>query len=40
MSGLKLKVRNIYVYSNLEVQLKSRTTKEEANKEATPPKKN
>lgn len=33
MSGLKLKVSNIYVYTNLEVQLKSRTTKEEANKE-------
>ena len=33
MSGLKLKVNNIYVYTNLEVRLKSRTTKEEANKE-------
>ena len=33
MSGLKLKVSNIYVYTNLEVRLKSRTTKEEANKE-------
>jgi hypothetical protein len=33
MSGLKLKVNNIYVHTNLEVQLKSRTTKEEANKE-------
>ena len=33
MSSLKLKVRNIYVHTNLEVQLKSRTTKEEANKE-------
>ena len=33
MSGLKLKVINIYVYTNLEVRLKSRTTKEEANKE-------
>ena len=33
MSGLKLKVSNIYVHTNLEVQLKSRTTKEEANKE-------
>ncbi len=33
MSSLKLKIRNIYVYTNLEVRLKSRTTKEEANKE-------
>ncbi len=33
MSHLKLKVRNIHVYTNLEVRLKSRTTKEEANKE-------
>jgi hypothetical protein len=33
MSGLKLKVSNIYVHTNLEVRLKSRTTKEEANKE-------
>ena len=33
MSNLKIKVRNIYVYTNLEVRLKSRTTKEEANKE-------
>ena len=33
MSGLKLKVSHIYVYTNLEVRLKSRTTKEEANKE-------
>jgi len=33
MSSLKLKVSNIYVYTNLEVRLKSRTTKEEANKE-------
>ena len=33
MSTLKIKVRNIYIYANLEVQLKSRTTKEEANKE-------
>ena len=33
MSVLKIKVRNIYVYANLEVRLKSRTTKEEANKE-------
>ena len=33
MSGLKLKVNNIYVHTNLEVRLKSRTTKEEANKE-------
>jgi hypothetical protein len=33
MSKLKLKVRDIYVYTNLEVRLKSRTTKEEANKE-------
>ena len=33
MSGFKLKVNNIYVHTNLEVRLKSRTTKEEANKE-------
>ena len=33
MSDLKIKVRSIYVYANLEVRLKSRTTKEEANKE-------
>ena len=33
MSSLKLKVSNIYVHTNLEVRLKSRTTKEEANKE-------
>ena len=33
MSSLKLKVNNIYVHTNLEVRLKSRTTKEEANKE-------
>lgn len=31
--GLKLKVCNVAVYTNLEVKLKSRTTKEEANKE-------
>ena len=33
MSDLKVKVRSIYIYANLEVRLKSRTTKEEANKE-------
>ena len=33
MSGLKLKVSNVNVNTNLEVRLKSRTTKEEANKE-------
>jgi hypothetical protein len=33
MSNLKIKVRSIYVYANLEVRLKSRTTKEEGNKE-------
>ena len=33
MGNFKLLVRNIYVNTNLEVQLKSRTTKEEANKE-------
>lgn len=33
MANYKIKVRNIYVYTNLEVRLKSRTTKEEANKE-------
>ncbi len=32
-SGYKLKVSRVDVYSNLEVKLKSRTTKEEANKE-------
>ena len=31
--GLKLKVSRVPVYTNLEVKLKSRTTKEEANKE-------
>ncbi len=31
--GLKLKVSGVAVYTNLEVKLKSRTTKEEANKE-------
>ena len=31
--GLKLKVGNVAVHTNLEVKLKSRTTKEEANKE-------
>ena len=33
MANLNLKIRNVYVYTNLEVRLKSRTTKEEANKE-------
>ncbi len=33
MGNYKLRVRDIYVYTNLEVRLKSRTTKEEANKE-------
>ncbi len=33
MENFKLRVRNIYVYTNLEVKLKTRTTKEEANKE-------
>ena len=33
MGNFKLLVRDIYVNTNLEVQLKSRTTKEEANKE-------
>ena len=33
MRNFKLRVRNIYVYTNLEVKLKSRTTREEANKE-------
>ena len=33
MAKLKVIVRNVHVYSNLEVRLKSRTTKEEANKE-------
>jgi ribosomal protein S7 len=33
MGHFKLKARNIYVHTNLEVRLKSRTTKEEANKE-------
>ena len=33
MANFKLIVRNVHVYSNLEVRLKSRTTKEEANKE-------
>ena len=33
MANFKLKVRNVYVHTNLEVRLKSRTTKEEANKE-------
>ena len=33
MGNFKLRVRNIYVYTNLEVKLKSRTTREEANKE-------
>ena len=31
--GLKLKVSGVAVFTNLEVKLKSRTTKEEANKE-------
>ena len=33
MGNFKLIVRDIYVNTNLEVRLKSRTTKEEANKE-------
>ena len=33
MSSFKLKVRNVHVYCNLEVRLKSRTMKEQANKE-------
>ena len=33
MGNFKLLVRDIYVNTNLEVRLKSRTTKEEANKE-------
>ena len=33
MANFKLKVRNVHVYSNLEVRLKSRTMKEQANKE-------
>ncbi len=33
MGNFQLIVRNIYVFTNLEVRLKSRTTKEEANKE-------
>ena len=33
MTKFKVIVRNVHVYSNLEVRLKSRTTKEEANKE-------
>ncbi len=33
MAIWKLRVRNIHVFTNLEVRLKSRTTKEEANKE-------
>lgn len=33
MANFKLKIHNVHVYSNLEVRLKSRTTKEEANKE-------
>lgn len=32
-SGYKLKVSHVTVFTNLEVKLKSRTTKEEANKE-------
>ena len=32
-NSYKLKVSRIVVYTNLEVQLNSRTTKEEANKE-------
>lgn len=31
--GFNLKVSNVFVFTNLEVQLKTRTTKEEANKE-------
>ncbi len=33
MANFKLKVRNVHVYTNLEVRLKSRTMKEQANKE-------
>ena len=33
MGNFKLTVQNIDIYTNLEVRLKSRTTKEEANKE-------
>jgi len=33
MANFKLKVRNVHVYCNLEVRLKSRTMKEQANKE-------
>ena len=33
MAIFKLKVRNVHVYCNLEVRLKSRTMKEQANKE-------
>ena len=33
MGNFKLLVRDIYVNTNLEVRLKSRTTKEEANTE-------
>jgi hypothetical protein len=33
MGNFKLKVRNVHVYCNLEVRLKSRTMKEQANKE-------
>ena len=32
-NNYKLKIRQISVYTNLEVQLNARTTKEEANKE-------
>lgn len=33
MANFKLKVRNVHIYANLEVRLKSRTMKEQANKE-------
>ena len=33
MANFKLKVKNVHVYSNLEVRLKSRTMKDQANKE-------
>ena len=33
MANFKLIVRNVHVYTNLEVRLKSRTMKEQANKE-------
>ena len=33
MTNFKLKIKNAHVYSNLEVRLKSRTMKEQANKE-------